>query len=256
VNLDFGDNLYEGSERWLEISVRVPAGGGGGFTTLAPRQLLHGAPYALFALAGNEGPQGPAGPQGIQGPPGPAGDSHWPLNGPNTYFNTGNVGIGTDTPSTPLYVVGEMHSDTRVSVGTLGSGMGNDQGGAIELGPTNDAGGQQPYIDLHYGGGVAQDFSARIQAAAADRLLFATNDGPPAMHIKGINVGIGTDSPTRALEVASAATEAMFVVNTGAAGIADGVVTEVVFAPGSVIVPCRGSFKKGPPWRACATGLN
>ena len=50
VVLDFGDNIFVGEARWLEIAVRVPAGGGA-FTTLAPRQELTPAPYAL-ALPG------------------------------------------------------------------------------------------------------------------------------------------------------------------------------------------------------------
>ncbi len=37
---------------------------------------------------------------------GTATSSQWINNGANIYFNTGNVGIGTSTPATPLYVVG------------------------------------------------------------------------------------------------------------------------------------------------------
>ncbi len=151
VNLDFGAGMFEGSERWLEIAVRFPAGGGA-YTTMAPRQLVTPAPYALFALNGNAGPAGPQGPTGPQGPsgstgapgatgaagasgpagatgapgatgpqgpaglqgpigltgppgpPGAPGDSHWLLNGSATYYTAGNVGIGTSTPFTPLYV--------------------------------------------------------------------------------------------------------------------------------------------------------
>ncbi len=50
-SLDFGALAYNGEERWLEISVASPAGGGiGPFTTLSPRQKLASAPYAAFAL--------------------------------------------------------------------------------------------------------------------------------------------------------------------------------------------------------------
>jgi hypothetical protein len=45
VPLDFG-NKFDGNARWLEIAVQK---NGGGFTTLAPRQPVTPAPYALFA---------------------------------------------------------------------------------------------------------------------------------------------------------------------------------------------------------------
>ena len=47
VLLDFGGSAFAGEERWLEIGVR-PAGGGG-YTTLSPRQALTPAPYAIYA---------------------------------------------------------------------------------------------------------------------------------------------------------------------------------------------------------------
>ena len=72
VDLDFGLGVFDGTDRWIEIDVRCPAGSGN-YTTLAPRQKVQPAPYALFALAGNEGPEGPQGPEGPEGPTGPQG---------------------------------------------------------------------------------------------------------------------------------------------------------------------------------------
>ena len=46
VTLDFGA-VFDGTPRWLEISER--ANGVGSFATLAPRQQLSSAPYAVFA---------------------------------------------------------------------------------------------------------------------------------------------------------------------------------------------------------------
>lgn len=46
VTLDFG-NQFPGADRWLEVGVRT--NGGGAFTTLAPRQQVTAAPYAIQA---------------------------------------------------------------------------------------------------------------------------------------------------------------------------------------------------------------
>lgn len=43
--LDFGASAFNGEARWIEVSVRSPAGAGS-FTTLAPRQQVTATPYA------------------------------------------------------------------------------------------------------------------------------------------------------------------------------------------------------------------
>ncbi len=48
VYLDFGAAVFDGNSRWLEMSVRCPAGSGS-YTTLSPRQPLTVAPYAIHA---------------------------------------------------------------------------------------------------------------------------------------------------------------------------------------------------------------
>lgn len=47
VVLDFGDGVFTGPDRWLEIGVRT--NGAAAFSTLAPRQQLPPVPYAVFA---------------------------------------------------------------------------------------------------------------------------------------------------------------------------------------------------------------
>jgi hypothetical protein len=49
VELDFGGNAFDGAARWLDILVRTNCNCLGGYTTLAPRQPLTSAPYAMFA---------------------------------------------------------------------------------------------------------------------------------------------------------------------------------------------------------------
>lgn len=52
VALDFGGRIFDGSARWLEISVRTN-GSTGNYTLLSPRQPLTATPYAIFAGAAN-----------------------------------------------------------------------------------------------------------------------------------------------------------------------------------------------------------
>src|SRR6202000_1821744 len=47
VTLDFGAEIFDGNERWLEIGART--NGAIDFVTLTPRQLLTPAPTAIFA---------------------------------------------------------------------------------------------------------------------------------------------------------------------------------------------------------------
>jgi hypothetical protein len=83
VDVEFLDaDAFNGSERWLDVSVRFPAGVGG-FVPLDPRQPITAAPYALFALNGA---------------------SPWLTNGSFVFYNGGNVGIGTNTPVANLEI--------------------------------------------------------------------------------------------------------------------------------------------------------
>lgn len=48
VILDFGDSIFSGANRWLQIGVRTN-GSVGGFTTLSPLQAFTASPYAITA---------------------------------------------------------------------------------------------------------------------------------------------------------------------------------------------------------------
>jgi hypothetical protein len=126
TRVDFGAGVFTGPARWLEVSVR-PAGNGV-FQTLSPRQELTSSPYSIRAqTAGTAGDVSNgavvkslnslrdninlvAGPNVSIAPSGNTltisstgpGGSVWSLNGANTYYNAGNVGIGTTTPGSPL----------------------------------------------------------------------------------------------------------------------------------------------------------
>ncbi len=88
VSLDFGPVAFDGSARWLEISVRAGASGGA-YTALTPRQPLTATPYALHAL-----------------------NTYWELDGDAlTNSEAGFVGIHRTTPVTGAEVFG-VYSDT------------------------------------------------------------------------------------------------------------------------------------------------
>ena len=89
VVLDFGGDVFTGDARWLEIAARVPhdPNGGSSFTTLAPRQELTPAPYALYALHS----------------PGGA----WEKSDSDLYYAAGYVGVGEEYPWAPLTVVSQ-----------------------------------------------------------------------------------------------------------------------------------------------------
>lgn len=118
VELDFGPGAFEGLSRYLEISVK-PAGSGGAYVTLQPRQKITAAPYALHSLNGEAGPAGPEGPMGPPGEPGPVGP-------------VGPAGSdGVMGPAGPMGPIGPMGPD-------------GPDGPAGPAGPQGDAGPQGP----------------------------------------------------------------------------------------------------------------
>ncbi|MBI1741895.1 collagen-like protein [Candidatus Acetothermia bacterium] len=130
---------------------------------------------------GFPGPQGPTGPQGFpgpagpQGPPGPPGTG-WATNGPHIYnTNSGNVGIGTNSPGERLDVVNDtirLRNSTASNARTIvfaTNGAGND----VVFGALNVS-------------------NIRLEAIGGNTLIQPF----------GGNVGIGTSNPLQKLHVA------------------------------------------------------
>lgn len=63
-------------------------------------------PTGAAGATGPTGATGPQGPAGADGSDGIDGDTHWPVNGTSTYYTDGYVGIGLDTPLSPLQIQG------------------------------------------------------------------------------------------------------------------------------------------------------
>ena len=96
---------------------------------LSPNTPLCSAPYALGVVGGAQGPQGKQGPagndgaagtqgaQGKQGDPGPVGSEFWDgdIAGDIYKVNSGNVGIGTSSPTGLLHISGSEPSAIHLS---------------------------------------------------------------------------------------------------------------------------------------------
>src|SRR5690349_12538408 len=52
VTLDFGPNVFNGQDRWLEIGVRTN-GSSDPFVPLSPRQAVTPSPYAIYSATAN-----------------------------------------------------------------------------------------------------------------------------------------------------------------------------------------------------------
>ena len=194
VALDFGQGVFTGDPRWLEVGVSTH-GSGGAFTTLTPRQAITPTPYAILAnTASNVVPGSvvttvnalhddvtlaaganvtitPSGNTLTIASSGVGGTGIWSVNGNNAFYNAGNVGIGTSSPKAPLHVA---------------------SGGVAVTGATSP-----------YSGAGAGIF---MESGAFGGALFAFDyttylPRPLLLNNPGGNVGIGTISPAAKLTV-------------------------------------------------------
>jgi hypothetical protein len=193
VTLEFGAGVFTGDPRWLEIAVATA--GSGAFETLSPRQSLLPTPYAIFAANASNVISGsavkslnaltddvtlaaganvtitPSGNTLTIDSAGAGGSGIWNLNGADTYFNTGNVGLGTISPASKLTLsvsgYGFEHTDGTRRLNTYVSTSGGWLG-----------------------------------TLSNDPLNFFVNGGGSALTVTtGNKVGIGTTTPAAKLTV-------------------------------------------------------
>ena len=104
LGLNFGATAFDGSNRWVQLEFRSPAGSGQ-YLTLNPRDKIMATPYAMFALNGGNG--------------------IWNYNAENQSVSVlgQKVGIGTSTPTALLEVVGTGGDDSvKLPAGSVGLG--------------------------------------------------------------------------------------------------------------------------------------
>jgi hypothetical protein len=100
----FPATLFEGDSRWLGIKVESDA-------EMIPRSRIASVAYAVRAEKAAE-----AETAGYAATAGSApADNDWGVNGANVYIPSGSVGIGTDSPSSPLHVYSST-GDTNVTI--------------------------------------------------------------------------------------------------------------------------------------------
>jgi hypothetical protein len=91
VELDFGNKVFNGDARWLEIGVR-PWESEERHTLLTPRQEVTPTPYALYAQNAST-------------------DNDWMISGNDMYsIPSGKIGIGTTTPISLLEVISPVNT--------------------------------------------------------------------------------------------------------------------------------------------------
>ena len=102
LGLNFGATAFDGSNRWVQLEFRSPAGSGQ-YLTLNPRDKIMATPYAMFALNGGNG--------------------IWNYNAENQSVSVlgQKVGIGTSNPTALLEVVGTGGDDSvKLPAGSIG----------------------------------------------------------------------------------------------------------------------------------------
>ncbi len=220
VELDFGAAVFDGSPRYIEISVADDQSGE--FSTLAPRQMVSSAPQAIFSdntrglsvdSTGNVGIGTPTpaarldvmgtfdqnGTAWFSSPKGPM-NSHIHYGGTGDWYlrsavatgkvilqdGGGNVGIGTSSPTAKLHIGGSPGLDgIRFPDGTLQT----TAAGAVGWNLTGNSGTNS---GLHFVGTTdSAPVSFRVNNLQALRLQFGSNGSITGVNFVG---GAGANS--------------------------------------------------------------
>ena len=174
VELNFGSEVFDGNNRWLQIGVRQgDVNDPNEYIALSPLQQITPTPYAIYAASGTSGSQG---------------DSHWQISGSDIYYNDGNVGIGTTSPGAELEVNGQV----KITGGSPGAGkvLKSDANGlatweTFTAGAGDDLGDHTATENIRLNGHW-------LSGDGENEGVYVANNG---------NVGIGTTSPIQKLGV-------------------------------------------------------
>lgn len=213
TSVDFGIGVFDGQERYLQISVRSPAGSAEPYVNLEPRQRVSPAPYALMAhslVPGNNFAIG-------------AGTNpHTPL----TFATSMGAKISLYGNATHQYGMGvqdskfQLYTDSSAADFVFGHGSSTNFTERMRIEGTGNVGigTSTPGTKLDVvGTGRFTGFQLTGNGAAAGRILSSNAQGlaswvaPPAapwavngsnISFNGGNVGIGTTTPSAPLSFA------------------------------------------------------
>jgi len=218
VELNFGDNVFNAGELWLEISARRSSSGGS-FTVISPRQHVTPEPYAMYAVA-------PL-PDGFS-------DNDWQVIGNDMYaIPSGNVGIGTTMPLVALdvqrsnpgknqmvaaFVNPDNSPGTAATIGLVVGSAGMWPGGwtlksnydSLDIDPISDMVFPSPVMTITSSRKVgictkdpvtALDINGTLRVASSNPgsnavTAFFTNPSDAADSAVSIDLGIGTAAPS------------------------------------------------------------
>ena len=166
VDLDFGPGAFDGSSRGLEVIVRGP--GDGSPTTLAPRQAITSAPYAIYS----------AGANGAGG----GGSNPWLASGLGIYYTGGNVGVGTSPISNTLMAVNAGGANLiPFSVGnnnaTYAALYVHNSSGANGYGLFDDTSGRAYLHGQLNVGAIAPNYTPQIYTSGTGQGVYSTTVG-------------------------------------------------------------------------------
>ncbi len=194
AELPFSSTIFNGSERWLEIAVRSPAGSGD-FTTLSPRQRITPAPVATHARRATSALAAAAAETAVLADFAQAAFTlAAPSGGPTEVIidQFGNVGVGTPTPDRKLEVE-DFQAIVRLTTG------GTSSGSTLELRNNNAT--QTILGRVSF---LSSSGSTRGQIAyrgTDETMTFHTSAAEQMRIDSGGNLGIGTATPTTKLSV-------------------------------------------------------